>query len=337
MKKRYLLYTLLLLVFGFYSCEEDNTAFEELTDSKEGALVYTAKARGGIRTLETFSIEDEKYLEKDTLMFNAGFGALGLPANNIDVTFSMDNEAFDSINAIREVNAEEKYKLFPEDAYEISSMEVTIPKGEEYSNSSTITYEPEKFDMDSNYLLALTITDASGYTINPKVKTMIFSVSEVVIPEPEPDFYNKDSWEVIDYSTEESAGEGANGFASLIIDGDADTYWHSCWSGCTEEESNYPHFISVNMGSAEDISGLQFAQRQAGTRGVNLIEIEVSDNNEEWRSLGEFNLLNITAPQLVEFEELENFQYFRIIMKSGYDDGGAAFLALGEVSSYILE
>lgn len=337
MKKKYLLYTLLLLVFGFYSCEEDDAAFEELTDSKEGAFVYTAKARDGITTLKTFSFEDGKFLGKDTIMFNAGFGALGLPASNIVVTFSMDNEALDSINAIREVNAEPKYQPFPNDAYEISSMEVTIPKGEEYSNFSTLTYDPEKFDMDSTYLMALTITDASGYTINPEVRSIFFSVSEVVIPEPEPEFYNKDDWEVTDFSTEESAGEGSNGFASLIIDGDSDTYWHSCWSGCTDEQSTYPHHITVDMNEVNEVNGLEFFQRQAGNRGVDLIEIEISDDNETWTSLGEFNLLNITAGQKVEFEELESFQYFKITMKSGYDDGGAAFNALGEVNAYILE
>lgn len=337
MKKRYLLYTTLLVIFGFYSCEEDSIPYEELTDSKEGALVYTAKARGGIHSLETFSIEEEKFLEKDTIMFNAGFGALGLPANNIDVTFSVDNKVLDSINAIREINGEEKYKPFPDDAYDISNMELTIPKGQEYSNSSTMIYYPEKFEMDSNYLLALTITDASGYTINPEVKTAVFSVSEVIIPEPEPDFYDKDGWEVMDVSSEEIAGEGTNGFAANIIDGDVNTYWHSCWSGCSEEQSAYPHSMTVDMMGAKEINGIEFAQRQAGTRGINLIEIEVSDDNADWRSLGEFNLLNITAPQLIEFEELETFQYFRIIIKSGYDDGGAAFTALGEVSPYILD
>lgn len=337
MKKRYLLYTLLVLAFSFHSCEEDNTAFEELTDSKEGALIYTAKARDGIQTLKTFSIEDEKFLKEDTIMFNAAFGGLGLPAKNIDVAFVLDNEAFDSINNIREINAEPKFKPFPENAYEISAMEVTIPKGEEYSNFSTITYDPEKFDINTNYLMALTITDASGYTVNPEVKTLFFSVSEVVIPEPEPDFYTKDNWEVIDFSTEESAGEGSNGFASLILDGDKDTYWHSCWSGCTEEESNYAHHITVDMKEVNEVNGLEFFQRQSGTRGVNLIEIEISDDNETWTSLGEFNLLNITAGQRIEFEELESFQYFNIIIKSGHDDGGAAFNALGEINAYILE
>ncbi|MBJ7882134.1 discoidin domain-containing protein [Gelidibacter salicanalis] len=337
MKKRYLLYTSLIVILGLHSCEKDAIPYEELTDNKEGALIFTSKARGGIKTLQTFSLEEESYLEKDTVMFNAGFGALGLPASNIDVTFSIDTRAFDSINDIRELNGEKLYIPFPSDAYSISTLELTIPKGEEYSNFSTMIYDPEKFDIDNNYLIALSIIDASGYKINPEVKTAIFRVSEVIIPEPEPDYYSKDDWEVIDFSSEESKGEGTNGFASRIIDGDINTFWHSCWSGCTEEQSTYPHHITVDMMTGKEINGMEFAQRQSGSRGINLIEIEVSDDNEAWRSLGEFNLINSVAPQLVAFEELESFRFFRIIIKSGHSDGGAAFVALGEVSPYILD
>lgn len=337
MKKRYSLIILLLAVLGFYACQGDDTPYDELTDSKEGAQIYTAKARGGIQSLETYSLEEEKYLEKDTIMFNAGFGALGLPASDINVSFSLDQQALDSVNAIRELNDESLYLPFPQDAYEISSLELTIPSGKEYSNFSTIIYDPSKFDLNHNYLMALTITDASGYSINPEVKSIFFSVSEVIIPEPGPVFYDKDTWEVIDFSSQEAVGEGSNGLASLIIDGNPDTYWHSCWSDCNPDQSVYPHHITVDMKQVNPVNGLEIFQRQAGTRGVELIEVEVSDNNETWRSLGEFNLLNIVPGQRVEFEQAESFRYFKITIKSGFDDGGAAFTALGEVNLYLLE
>ena len=337
MKKRYLIYTSLVLAIGLASCDKENLEYEELTDSKEGAVIFTAKARNGIQALKTYSIEEAQFLEKDTITFNAGIGSVGLPANNIDVTFSLDTNVFDSINAIRVINGQKLYKPFPDGSYEVNSLKLTIPKGEEYSNISTVIYDPEKFDTDSNYLIAFTITDASGYKINREVKTVIFSVLEVIIPDPEPDYYEKADWELISATSEEVAGEGSNGFASNIIDGNVNTYWHSCWSGCSTEQSTYPHILTVDMKNVKDLDGIEFAQRQSGTRGVNLIEIEVSDDNTDWRSLGEFNLLNVTAPQLVEFEEIEAFRYFRITIKSGYDDGGAAFNALGEVSPYILK
>lgn len=335
MKKRYLLYAI-LVVFGLYSCEKD-ADYKELSDSKKGAFVYTAKARNGIQKLKTFSIEEGKYLPQDTVSFNAAIGALGLPASDIDVTFSVNNRVLDSINAIREINGQKKYQPFPEDSYSISSMKLTIPKGQEYSNLSTLIYNPEKFATDTNYLIAISITDASGYAINPQVKTVIYVVSEVIIPPPAPNYYVKSSWKVIDFTTEESTGEGTDGFAALIIDGDIDTYWHSCWETCTDIQSNYPHSITVDMKAANKVNGIEFAQRQSGSRAVKLIELVVSDDNVNWRTLGEFTLLNIIAPQLVEFKNLETFQYFKIIVKSGYHDDGAAFVALGEVSPYILK
>ncbi|WP_413997894.1 BT_3987 domain-containing protein [Flavobacterium sp. W1B] len=333
MKKRYLLYTTLLLVFGLYSCEKDTPSYEKLSDSKEGALVYTAKARNGIQTLKTFSFEEDMYLPQDTVSFNAAIGSLGLPASDIDVTYSINNRALDSINVIRELNGQKKYKPFPEDAYTISSLKLTIPKGKEYSNSLELVYNPEKFEKDSNYLIAFSIVDASGYTINPEVKTVIYAVTEAI---GVPSNYTKTNWAVINFSTQESTGEGTNGFASLIIDGKLDTFWHSCWTCATAP--TFPHSITVDMKNAQKVNGIEFAQRQPGAaRAVKLIELEVSDDNVNWRTLGEFTLGSGAAPQSVAFQKLETFRYFKTIIKTGYNDGGAGYTALSEVSPYVLK
>ena len=333
MKKRYLFYTTLLLVFGLYSCEKDTPSYEELTDSKTGALVYSAKAVNGIQKLKTFSFVDDVFLPQGTVSFNAAIGSLGLPASNIDVTFSINNKVLDSINVIRQINGQKLYKPFPQDSYTISDLNLSIPKGQAYSNTATLVYNPEKFAKDSDYLIAFSIVDASGYAINGKVKTVIYAVSEVI---GGPSSLLKTNWEVIDFSSQEIAGEGTNGFASRIIDGSISTYWHSCWSTCTVAQNTWPHRITVDMKTANKVHGFEIVGRQGGSRHAKDIELMVSNDNVNWKSVANVTLQNVSTPQQVPFLKMETMRYFKILVKSGYNDGGGAFVTLGEVSPYVL-
>jgi hypothetical protein len=333
MKKRYLIYTTLLLVIGLYSCEKDTVSYKELTDSKTGALVYSAKALNGIQKLKTFSFVDDMYLPQGTVSFNAAIGSLGLPASDIDVTFSINNSVLDSINGVREINGLKKYKPFPQDSYTISNLKLSIPKGQEYSNSATLVYNPEKFAKDSDYLIAFSIVDASGYAINGKVKTVIYAVSEVI---GVPSLLLKTNWGVIDFSSEETAGEGTNGFASRIIDGSIATFWHSCWSTCTAEQNTYPLHITVDMKTANKVHGFEIVGRQGGSRHAKDIELLASSDNVNWKSVANVTLQNVSTPQQVPFLNMETMRYFKILVKSGYNDGGKAYVTLGEVSPYVL-
>lgn len=178
---------ILLLIFlstGFVSCETEVPPYKQLTDSKEGAQVFIAKSRDGIHYLNTFSYETEEVTEEDTIKFNVGYGDLELPASDIKISLSENERVIDSLNAVREINGKDPYLPFPKDAYDINNISLVIPAGKEYSNFSALTYYPEKFDIDENYLLAISIDNASGYSINPSQSTMIFAVSEVNIPEP---------------------------------------------------------------------------------------------------------------------------------------------------------
>lgn len=324
-----------LALVGFVSCEE-TPIYEELSTATDNVQLFISKAER-IQTLTSYSLEEMAATNNDTVAFNVGYGGLSLPANPIDINLTINNEVIDSLNISRQLNGQKEYIPFPTNAYDLSTTTVSIPKGEMYSNFVYLNYYPKEFDVDQNYLLAVEIETPSDYALNPDRSIILFEVQEVIIPDPEPQYYQKDTWKVIDFNSEEDEGEGANGFASLIIDGDINTYWHSCWLGCTAEEGSYPYYITVDMTDELPINGIEFAQRQSGTRGVNLIEIEVSTDNSEWVSLGEFNLPNTIQSYLLEFEEEHTFRYFRTTIKSGHDDGGAAAVALGEVSPYILE
>jgi hypothetical protein len=64
------------------------------------------------------------------------------------------------------------------------------------------------------------------------------------------------------YDSEEIIGENAP--AAFAADGDPLTYWHTRWSN---PESVHPHYITLDLGSAENIGGFVYVPRQDNKNG----------------------------------------------------------------------
>jgi len=140
----------------------------------------------------------------------------------------------------------------------------------------------------------------------------------------DPDWENK--WLVVGYSSQETAGE--NGRASNLVDGNAATYWHSRWS---TNPDTYPHFVSIDMKESKLINGFALTQRN-GSRKVKDIEIQVSSDNLNWSSVGDYALTESTTAQQVTLASAVSARYFKLIFKSGFD--GTGFAAMAEVSIF---
>ena len=103
-------------------------------------------------------------------------------------------------------------------------------------------------------------------------------------------------WTVVDFtSQEDNDGEGAgNGRVFNTIDGDPNTFWHTCWNGCTAVP---PHSFVIDMLESRDIGGFNFVQRQSLSRNIEILSVDISDDNSSWTSLGEFTLEKVKAFQ----------------------------------------
>ncbi|GAB3650236.1 hypothetical protein GCM10028791_17160 [Echinicola sediminis] len=153
-----------------------------------------------------------------------------------------------------------------------------------------------------------------------------FSQLEVPTLPAEPTILDRTAWSVVGYSTQEDqGGEGSTGRAADILDGDVNTYWHSCWSGSCV--ASYPHQITVDMGQNNDFDGFRFVQRQSLIRSVKEVEILVSHDNSGWASLGDFVLQKTASPQDIDFPVTQNYRYFKFIAKSSYDGTENASMA----------
>ncbi|PKQ66468.1 hypothetical protein BZG01_10590 [Labilibaculum manganireducens] len=144
---------------------------------------------------------------------------------------------------------------------------------------------------------------------------------------------DRTGWTIVDFSTQEDqGGEGDTGRAADVLDGDENTYWHSCWSGCTAAA---PHHITVDMGQANTVNGFCFTQRQNLSRTVQDLEIQISDDNASWESLGDFVLEKATNQQTIELNTAKTFRYFKFIAKVSHD--GTDNAAMAEIAAFIAE
>ncbi|WP_445736722.1 discoidin domain-containing protein [Mariniflexile sp.] len=138
-------------------------------------------------------------------------------------------------------------------------------------------------------------------------------------------------WKVINYSSQEDQdGEGeGNGRVWNTFDGKPDTFWHTCWNGCTAVP---PHFFVVDMQESQKINGFVFLQRQSLSRNIEILSIEISDDNSTWTSLGEFTLEKSKSAQDKPLDKEVTARYFRLNVIKVFDGSNNA--ALAEITVY---
>ena len=144
------------------------------------------------------------------------------------------------------------------------------------------------------------------------------------------DEISKQGWSVIGFSSEETSGEGStNGRASMLIDGNASTYWHSRW---TSNATVYPHELVIDMGTLKTANGLSIIQRGGLSRAIKDAELFISNDGASYTSVGAYAFSNINGVQYFNFSSAKSFRYFKLVAKSAWD--GLQFASLAEVGLY---
>jgi len=302
-------------------CEEKVAPYEQLTDDKTGAQVYIAKAVDGMHDLTVFPYVDER-----VFTFGVSFGALGLPGTEIAVKLTEDVEAFDSLNIVRELNGLEPYERFPVEAYNIDKMDVRIPKGEVSSELISVTYYPEAFESDKDYLLPLSIIDASDYALLPSGKTLF-----LIAPKLEARPANTKGW-VASASSAQDNGQENTGLASALLDGDLNTIWHSRYNPALDP---FPHVIDIDMLSLTYVTKVALAPRTDNPNGPTRFKLEGSIDGTSWDDLTGEQSFNPANSNYQEYPiEPQDLRYLRLTILDGMQASGIAFLAEFVVYSY---
>ncbi|MCA9034789.1 MAG: sulfatase-like hydrolase/transferase [Planctomycetaceae bacterium] len=122
----------------------------------------------------------------------------------------------------------------------------------------------------------------------------------------------------------ENAGNGK--FATNIIDGDANSHWHSRFA---PQKDEFPHEIIVDLGAEHSVRGFVCLSRQDGSWNGAIRDIEISVSQLP----DKFDLIS-AGTTLEKSRELQTIpcrgtkgRYIRIKVLSGYSESGLASLA----------
>ena len=130
---------------------------------------------------------------------------------------------------------------------------------------------------------------------------------------------------------------------TTMIDGNFTNFWHACYSATCNTSynaNNREWVIFLNMGSIVQSKGLAIDQRRNGTNLNNHIKnlnIQVSMDNVNWKTLDQKSLNNSLTTQYVPFNEgvtNEEFQYLRITINQSDLYNTNEFPALAEIGLF---
>lgn len=132
-------------------------------------------------------------------------------------------------------------------------------------------------------------------------------------------------WTLMNYSDEETEGEGDNGRAKQAVDGLSSTYWHSQWKS---KKAAFPHYLIFDAGKDTIVTGLSLYQsRESGYR-ARLYRLYTSEDGKSWRSAKSGTFTNSNNPEVNFGTEIRS-RFFKLDFLSSY---GGDVLAINEVT-----
>ena len=278
-------------------------------------LVYATSSIAGEIT-PVFGIPMETTVE-----VNANIGGAEPPAEDVTVTFAVDESYISEYNE----ETQSAYRLLPEYAYEIGGdLSVTIPAGSYVSEALSVAISSENL-IGGPFILPLRIVSVGGekYEINRSNSLIALRVKMNYIY-----CEGREGWTMECPNTEPSQGAAEN-----LFDSQYGTFWCTKWK---DSKPAPPHVLTLDLGATHEIHGLAFGARCDVDAGGNVTkvrdgmvhrcEVSVSYDNSSWISAGEYELSAATLQKVdsdLFFEHAFYGRYVRINVTSCYYDNGS--------------
>lgn len=238
---------------------------------------------------------------------------IGVPfTNKWDITCQLANNQ-SIIDDYNIVNGS-YFSMLPSDSYTIPDAPILHPG----ISQVAATYKLKDNLLPGNYMLPVQISSISS-TATIRVDKEA-SVAYCVIKEGEK--LPKADWQIVSANSEETTGEGSNnGRAKHMIDGNSETFWHTKWQGGSVP---LPYEIVIDMRNKVKIAQVELLPRGRGSNNpLKVVRFEVSENGQEWTSIGKFGFVNQDAP-LKYYVKSATARYIKLVVP---DEGGNTTVA----------
>ena len=150
--------------------------------------------------------------------------------------------------------------------------------------------------------------------LNDRVLTAIANEKERIEKEHlfNDNILKKTGWKAIEYSSEETAGEGSNGRAQQIVDGYDNTYWHPQWYTGTAQ---LPHHIVVDMQEKKNVGGFEIKMGDNPNCYIKAYEIYGSTDNANWTLLCSDDNAPSKSSFHISLGKAADIRYFKIVVR----------------------
>ncbi len=133
-------------------------------------------------------------------------------------------------------------------------------------------------------------------------------------------------WTVTAFSSQETNGEGDNGRASMCVDGDDNTYWHTSW--WSSGNLDYPHHLALMHNGAVTIDKIFINNPRGSNYRSKTVEV-LTSNGYTWTKVGTYSLPD-AAQQEIALESPITTQRIKLNFTEGYGQ----YVVISEIEFY---
>ena len=123
------------------------------------------------------------------------------------------------------------------------------------------------------------------------------------------------TWQLTYFSDEETVGEGDNGRAAMMLDGNKSTYYHNKWKNGSV---GYPHTFTFEAPEPVTVSSIGLFQNRESTYRAKTLTVRSSDDGTHWKTAGARLNIEDSEYPTIYLPEPVTAKFFRLQFTAGY-------------------